>query len=104
MSDTSDLVRRLIEANENSQQSAMGSDIFYLAAERIDHLEKEADLRETPWRLTLDESPKINRLLLCYWPNETATHLGFGIAHFNGREWISNTHSGAPDKWMEIPE
>jgi hypothetical protein len=35
-----ELVRRLIEANENSQQAVMGSDIFYRAAERIDFLEK----------------------------------------------------------------
>jgi len=34
-----ELVKRLIEANENG--SLMGSDIFYKAAERIEALEKE---------------------------------------------------------------
>ncbi|MCK5609778.1 hypothetical protein KAR91_48350 [Candidatus Pacearchaeota archaeon] len=37
----SDLVLRLISANENSVQSMLGSDIFYKAAERIDFLEEE---------------------------------------------------------------
>jgi hypothetical protein len=42
----SDLVLRLIAANENSTQSMLGSDIFYKAAERIDFLEEEnAQLR-----------------------------------------------------------
>lgn len=36
----SELVRRLIAANEGSQQAVMGSDIFYKAAERIDFLER----------------------------------------------------------------
>ena len=42
----SELVTRLIAANEGSQQAVMGSDIFYLAAERIAFLEQQAeDLR-----------------------------------------------------------
>lgn len=36
----SELVRRLIAANEGSQQTVLGSDIFYKAAERIDFLER----------------------------------------------------------------
>ncbi|MDX2349769.1 MAG: hypothetical protein QNK32_05215 [Porticoccus sp.] len=40
----SELVQRLIAANEGSQQAVMGSDIFYKAAERIDVLEKALGL------------------------------------------------------------
>lgn len=36
----SELVCRLLAANEGSQQAVMGSDIFYKAAERIDFLER----------------------------------------------------------------
>lgn len=35
----SELVRRLIAANEGDKSAASG-DVFYLAAERIDHLER----------------------------------------------------------------
>ena len=39
----SELVRRLIEANEGSRKAVMGSDIFYKAAERIDFLEQRIE-------------------------------------------------------------
>ncbi len=38
-----DLVKRLIEANENGVQGCLGSDIFYLSAERIDFLNKKLE-------------------------------------------------------------
>jgi hypothetical protein len=38
--DRGELVNRLIEANENSSQRVLGSDIFYQAAERISFLER----------------------------------------------------------------
>ena len=39
----SELVKRLLAANEGSQQALMGSDIFYKAAERIDFLERQLE-------------------------------------------------------------
>lgn len=45
----SELVLRLIAANEGSQQAVMGSDIFYKAAERIDHLENKLDEVKDTW-------------------------------------------------------
>ncbi len=40
---TTELVRRLIEASENSQQRTSGSDIFYEAADRMNYLEQQFD-------------------------------------------------------------
>lgn len=45
----SELVRRLIEANENSSQAALGSDIFYKAAERIVFLERQHEELNEIW-------------------------------------------------------
>lgn len=44
----SKLVRRLIAANEGSQQAVLGSDIFYKAAERIDFLERTLEKISNP--------------------------------------------------------
>lgn len=67
----SELVRRLIEANENSHQAVIGSDIFYKAAERIDFLEqRHEELMEEIHRLrSLEdsydtESEVLSKLLL----------------------------------------
>lgn len=56
----SELVRRLIEANEGSQQAVIGSDIFYKAAERIDFLEqRHEELMDEIHRLrSLEDSYK----------------------------------------------
>ncbi len=75
-----DLVKRLIEANENGVQGCLGSDIFYLSAERIDFLNKKLEQsqqrvkelvsaintinrskhHEVPESITGDDEP-------CYW-------------------------------------
>ena len=65
----SDLVKRLIAANENSIQAVNGSDIFYKAAERIDFLEEENE------RLSVSSSTGLAcRELIAYWQHR-ARHL-----------------------------
>jgi hypothetical protein len=49
MTMASELVQRLIAANEGSQQAVMGSDIFYKAAERIDSLERRLNEISDTW-------------------------------------------------------
>lgn len=44
----SELVERLLAANEGSTQAVLGSDIFYKAAERIDFLERTLEMIAHP--------------------------------------------------------
>lgn len=59
----SELVKRLIEANEGSQQAVMGSDIFYKAAERIDFLERTLGKIANPIKAMQEEAEAIGARL-----------------------------------------
>jgi hypothetical protein len=60
---TSELVRRLIAANETSQQRVLGSDIFYKAAERIDFLERTLAKIANPIPAMQEESEEMGAKL-----------------------------------------